>query len=93
MPKTPEELAAIAAEREARKNVGIFDTDLAKANKAAAHAAINSATAPIVGAAKTYGKPAAEVVHAKAKEFGKAKIVMVIVAICVIMAAVGALVN
>jgi len=74
------------------KNVGIFDTDLARENKAAAHGAINRATAGVVGAAKST-KPATEALHATVKGWGKGPIVLGIFIVCVVFAAIGAMVN
>jgi len=74
------------------KNTGIFDTDLAKANKAAAQDAINRATAGVVGAAKAT-KPATEALHATVKGWGKGPIILVILAVCVALAAIGVMVN
>lgn len=74
------------------KNVGIFDTDLAKANKAAAQDAINRATAGVVGAAKA-AKPATEALHATVKGWGKGPIVLTLLIICVVLAAAGVMVN
>jgi len=74
------------------KNVGIFDTDLAKANKAAVQDGINRATAGVVGAAKAT-KPATEALHATVKGWGKGPIVLGLLIICVVLAAAGVMVN
>jgi len=74
------------------KNTGIFKTELAEANKAAAQDAINRATAGVVGAAKAT-KPATEALHAKVKGWGKGPIVLALLIVCVALAAIGVMVN
>lgn len=86
---TPETLAK-NAEREARKNKSVFDTDLAQMNEAAILGAARDATASVVGYAKA-AKPASDALHAKVKETGKRNIAIGLVLVCVAFAVVAVL--
>jgi hypothetical protein len=63
--------------------------DLWEANKRAALDAKTAAAKPVGDAARTYAKPVGDAAHAKLKAWGKGKIVVVLIAVCIVMAIIG----